>query len=79
MFNFPKELVIALIIVLVLFGPKRLPELGKALGKTMRNLRGGIEGKSDDEGLTSASVEEDASNTAAGTVPTASRKAEVSN
>jgi sec-independent protein translocase protein TatA len=33
------ELVIILVIVLVLFGPKKLPEIGKALGSTMRELR----------------------------------------
>ncbi|HSK48198.1 MAG TPA: twin-arginine translocase TatA/TatE family subunit [Coriobacteriia bacterium] len=42
-----QELLIVLVIVLVLFGPKRLPQLGKTLGKTMRNLREGVEGKLD--------------------------------
>lgn len=39
------ELVIILVIVLILFGPKRLPQLGKMLGKTVRNVRDGMEGK----------------------------------
>ena len=39
------ELIIILVIVLVLFGPKRLPELGKSLGKTMKAIREGAEGK----------------------------------
>lgn len=39
------ELVIILVIILILFGPKRLPQLGKMLGKTVRNVRDGIEGK----------------------------------
>ncbi len=43
------ELVIILVIVLVLFGPKRLPQLGKSLGKTMKSLRDGIDGKGEDE------------------------------
>ena len=43
------ELVIILVIVLVLFGPKRLPQLGKSLGKTMKSLRDGIEGKDEEE------------------------------
>jgi sec-independent protein translocase protein TatA len=38
------ELLIILFIVLLLFGPKRLPQLGKTLGKTMRSLREGVEG-----------------------------------
>lgn len=43
------ELVIILVIVLILFGPKRLPQLGKSLGKTMKSLRDGLEGKDADE------------------------------
>lgn len=42
-----QELLIVLVIVLLLFGPKRLPQLGKMLGKTMRNVREGVEGKLD--------------------------------
>jgi sec-independent protein translocase protein TatA len=47
------ELIIILVIVLVLFGPKRLPQLGKSLGKTMKAIREGAEGKmaEDDEEL----------------------------
>jgi sec-independent protein translocase protein TatA len=43
------ELIIILVIVLVLFGPKRLPQLGKSLGKTMKAIREGAEGKMADE------------------------------
>ncbi len=43
------ELVIILVIVLVLFGPKRLPQLGKSLGKTVKSMRDGLDGKSEDE------------------------------
>jgi len=42
------ELVIILAIVLVLFGPKRLPQLGKSLGKTVKAIREGVDGKSED-------------------------------
>ncbi len=57
-----QELVIVLVIVLILFGPKRLPQLGKMLGKTARSIREGVEGKLDDddetgESGTTASVE----------------------
>ena len=42
------ELLIILVVILLIFGPKNLPKLGSALGKTVRNLREGIgEGKSD--------------------------------
>jgi sec-independent protein translocase protein TatA len=40
--------IIALIIVLIIFGPKQLPELGKSLGKTMKSIREGAEGKDDE-------------------------------
>jgi len=36
------ELLIILLIVLVLFGGKKLPELSKSLGQSMRELRKGI-------------------------------------
>ena len=36
------ELVIILVVVLLIFGPKNLPKLGSALGKTVKNLRDGI-------------------------------------
>jgi sec-independent protein translocase protein TatA len=42
------ELLIVLVVVLILFGPKRLPALGKSLGKTFRSLKDGIEGKLDE-------------------------------
>ena len=41
------ELIIILIVVLVIFGPKNLPKIGSALGKTVKNVREGMEG--DDE------------------------------
>jgi len=45
----PWELALILGIVLLLFGPKRLPQLGKSLGKTMRSIREGVEGKFDED------------------------------
>jgi TatA/E family protein of Tat protein translocase len=33
------ELVIILVIVLVIFGPKRLPELAEAMGKSIRKFK----------------------------------------
>lgn len=38
------ELVIVLAIVLVIFGPKKLPGLGKAMGKSIREFKDGIKG-----------------------------------
>ena len=39
----PQEFIIVLIIVLVIFGPKNLPKLGKMFGKTMKNFKEGME------------------------------------
>jgi sec-independent protein translocase protein TatA len=40
----PMEIIVVLIIALVVFGPKRLPELGKSLGKGIQEFRGTISG-----------------------------------
>lgn len=45
----PLELAIVLIIALVIFGPKRLPDLGKSLGKGMREFKDSISGDNDDD------------------------------
>jgi sec-independent protein translocase protein TatA len=45
----PLELAIVLIIALVIFGPKRLPELGRSVGNGMREFRNSISGKNDEE------------------------------
>jgi sec-independent protein translocase protein TatA len=39
------ELLVVLAIVLVLFGARRLPEVGAGLGKAIRNFRTGFSGK----------------------------------
>ena len=44
----PLEIVVVLIIALVVFGPKRLPELGKSMGRGIREFRGSISGKDDE-------------------------------
>ena len=45
----PTELIIVLVIVLVIFGPKRLPGLGRQLGKGMREFKDTIGGDRDDD------------------------------
>lgn len=45
----PLELAIVAIIALVIFGPKRLPELGKSLGSGLREFKSSISGDRDDE------------------------------
>ena len=44
--GFPELLVIGVIALLV-FGPKRLPDAGKALGQAIRGFKGGFEGRDD--------------------------------
>ena len=34
------ELIIILLVVLVIFGPKRLPEMGRSLGKAIQEFKG---------------------------------------
>ena len=43
------DLIIVLVIVLLIFGPKRLPGLGRQLGQGMREFKDGITGHSKDE------------------------------
>ena len=45
----PLELGIILLIVLIVFGPKRLPGLGRQLGSGMREFKDSITGKDKDE------------------------------
>jgi len=47
----PMEIAIVLVIALVIFGPKRLPELGKSMGRGIREFKGSISSEDkDDEG-----------------------------
>jgi sec-independent protein translocase protein TatA len=43
----PLEIAIVLVIVLIIFGPKRLPELGRSMGRGIREFRGSIGGAGD--------------------------------
>ncbi len=45
----PLELAIVLVIVLVIFGPKKLPGLGRQLGTGMREFKDSISGSSKDD------------------------------
>jgi sec-independent protein translocase protein TatA len=44
------ELIIVLVILLVIFGPKRLPGAGRALGTGMREFKDSLTGKGGDDG-----------------------------
>ena len=41
--------IIILIVLLVVFGPKRLPEMGRSLGRGMRDFMDSVTGKDDDD------------------------------
>ena len=45
----PLELAIVLIIALVIFGPKRLPELGRSLGNGLREFKSSVTGENKDD------------------------------
>lgn len=43
------QIAIVLVIALIVFGPKRLPELGRSLGTGMREFKDSITGNNDDD------------------------------
>jgi sec-independent protein translocase protein TatA len=45
------ELLILLLVLLLVFGPKRLPEMGRQLGKGMREFKDSVSGSRDDDHL----------------------------
>ena len=42
-----QELIVVLIIVVIIFGPKQLPKLGRMFGKTVKGFKSGIDGVDD--------------------------------
>jgi sec-independent protein translocase protein TatA len=45
----PTELLLILLIVIIIFGARRLPELGKGLGEGIKNFKRGISGKESED------------------------------
>ena len=44
----PGEIVILLVVALLVFGPKRLPEMGRSLGRGMREFKSSLTFSDDD-------------------------------
>lgn len=53
------EMLVILVVALLIFGPKNLPKLGSALGKTIHNVREGMEEGTPAIADTKASAQED--------------------
>jgi len=50
MFDFsPVQILLVLVIALIVFGPKRLPELGRTLGRGLREFRSHVSGLGEDD------------------------------
>jgi sec-independent protein translocase protein TatA len=43
------EILVVLVIALIVFGPKRLPELGRSMGKGIREFKGAVSGDHEDD------------------------------
>ena len=76
----PTELIIILVVILLLFGAKRIPELAKGLGTGMKEFKKGasgeddeIEGKKKDEEKVGSRVEDSSAETADHVSPEAER------
>jgi sec-independent protein translocase protein TatA len=52
----PGHLIVILVIVLLIFGPGKLPELGKAMGDGLRELKKATGGEDKDSGTATAST-----------------------
>ncbi|MDE0634571.1 MAG: twin-arginine translocase TatA/TatE family subunit [Candidatus Poribacteria bacterium] len=55
----PLELILILVIVLLLFGSKKLPELARGLGKSITNFKSGLNEEQTDETETTAQQEKE--------------------
>lgn len=53
----PLEIAIVLVIVLIVFGPKRLPELGKSMGEGIRGFRGAMAGEKEEDDVDAKKTE----------------------
>jgi sec-independent protein translocase protein TatA len=45
----PMELIVVLVLALLILGPKKLPEVGRSVGRGIREFKGSISGSDDDD------------------------------
>lgn len=67
MFGFSGEHLLVLLIILLIFGPRRLPDLGHSIGRTIKNFKDGINGLNEtpaEKAANSARLEAKAAETA---------------
>jgi sec-independent protein translocase protein TatA len=50
----PMELILVLVVALLVLGPKKLPEVGRSVGKGMREFKESLSGDHDDDEKTEA-------------------------
>jgi sec-independent protein translocase protein TatA len=56
------ELLIILLVVLLVFGAKRLPEVGSSLGRSIREFKNGLSGEEETEKVKRTSVDSQTDN-----------------
>jgi sec-independent protein translocase protein TatA len=58
----PMELIVVLVIALLVLGPKKLPEVGRSVGRGIREFKGSLGGEHDDvkPALTARAAEDEA-------------------
>jgi len=67
----PTHLIFVLVVALLVLGPKRLPEVGRQLGRGMRDFRQGLHGvESEARGLFRDALDEPTAHTPAAATPT---------
>lgn len=61
----PWQIAVVVLLLLLLFGPKRLPGLGKSIGEALRSFKKGLDGKDSKEELAAKQPPQPSSNTSA--------------
>ena len=51
-------LIVVLVVALLIFGPKRLPEMGRSLGRGMREFKDSVTGKDDPPSLPQSTADD---------------------